>query len=225
MMLSKGRTYDELRIIPKQYMRQIVTLLLFLSSLCGFSQLYVAEGTVFSIPSSESTFSSQESINIINSSVKGQGLLYFNGEVLQHLNSSETVLQIPNLQLKNADLMTIEMVLEIQHTLIIDSGTLTLSKDLYLEDSAALQTFGEAAVLPSTCGQLVYKSQRISNHFPLVVCPSPLLLTFVAPSIHRVKTTEQWPLRFLSNFENVASYYHTPFLSLSTPPPKHSILV
>ena len=104
-------------------MRQIVTLLLFLSSLCGFSQLYVAEGAVFSIPSSESTFSSQESINIINSSVKGQGLLYFNGEVLQHLNSSETVLQIPNLQLKNADLMTIEMVLEIQHTLIIDSGT------------------------------------------------------------------------------------------------------
>ena len=79
-------------IIPKQYMRQIVTLLLFLSSLCGFSQLYVAEGAVFSIPSSELTFSSQESIKIKNSSVKGQGLLYFNGEVVQQLNSSETVI-------------------------------------------------------------------------------------------------------------------------------------
>ena len=99
-------------------MRQIVTLLSFLSTLCGFAQLYVAEGAVFSMPSPESTFSSQESINTINSSVKGNGVLYFNGKLVQQLNSSETALQIPNLQLKNADLVAIETVLEIQHSFL-----------------------------------------------------------------------------------------------------------
>ena len=212
-------------IMHKPYMRQIVTLLLFLSSLCGFSQLYVVEDVVFSIPSSELIFSSQESVNIINSSVKGQGILYLNGKFEQHLNSTEAVIHLPSLRLKNADLVTIHAALEIQNFLIIDSGTLTLFNNLYLQDSAALQTFGDAAVLPSTFGQLVYNSQYISNHFPLAVCSSSLLLTFIAPSIHKVKTTEQWSLRFLSYFENLASYYHSPFLALSTPPPKHSILV
>ena len=189
------------------------------------AQVYIHEDLIVSFDNKSVIMVSSAKVNQINSSIQGSGVFMLNASHSQNLKSSKSKLHLSNLRIKNADLVTIEMVLEIQHTLIIDSGTLTLSKDLYLEDSAALQTFGDAGVLPSTCGQLVYKSQRISNHFPLVVSPSPLLLTFVAPSIHRVKTTEQWPLRFLSNFENVASYYHTPFLSLSTPPPKHSILV
>jgi len=105
-------------------MRQYLTSLLFLCSFFGFAQLYVAKDAVFSLPSSESTFNSQESINTINASVSGQGVLYFNGVDIQHLKSSETVLQIPNLRLKNADLVSIETLLELKHDLMIESGTL-----------------------------------------------------------------------------------------------------
>ena len=205
-------------------MRQLFTRFLFLSSLCGFAQLYVAEDAVFSIPSSESTFSSQESINNINSSVTGQGTLYFNAEVLQYLSSSETVLQLPNLRIKNADLVTIHTDLEVQQSLIIDSGTLTLSEDLYLQDATALQTQGDGAVVPTPTGQLIYKSQRsITNHTPGAICDSITFLSFVTPSTLSIEFIE-WPVRTLSNFESFAFHYHTPYMPLSTPPPKHIAL-
>jgi hypothetical protein len=55
-------------------MRQYLTSLLFLCSFFGFAQLYVAKDAVFSLPSSESTFNSQESINTINASVSGHAI-------------------------------------------------------------------------------------------------------------------------------------------------------
>ncbi len=201
-------------------MRQYLTSLLFLCSFFGFAQLYVAKDAVFSLPSSESTFNSQESINTINASVSGQGVLYLNGVDIQHLKSSETVLQIPNLRLKNADLVSIETLLELKHDLMIESGTLVLSKDLYLQDAAALQLSNDGALVPTPSGQLIYKSQITENHSPLAVVVPSLAQPFVTPTIHTIEVI-QWLSLPLSKFESIAfCFYQTPYMNLSTPPPE-----
>jgi hypothetical protein len=175
---------------------------------------------VFSLPSSESTFNSQESINTINASVSGQGVLHLNGADIQHLKSSETVLQIPSLRLKNADLVSIETLLELKHDLMIESGTLILSKDLYLQDAAALQLSNDGAVVPTPSGQLIYKSQITENHSPLAVVVPSLAQPFETPTIHTIEAT-QWLSLPLSKIESIAFYfYQTPYMNLSTPPPE-----
>ena len=201
-------------------MRQNLTLLLCLCSLYGSAQLFMQNGTTLSLENPQTILSSQESINTINASVSGQGVLYFSGADIQHLKSAQTVLQIPNLRLKNADLVSIETPLKLKYDLIIESGTLVLSKDLYLQDAAALQLLNDGAVVPTPSGQLIYKSQITEHHSPLAVVVPSLAQPFVTPTIHTIEDS-QWLSLPLSKFESIAfCFYQTPYMNLSTPPPE-----
>lgn len=72
-------------------MRQNFTLLLFLCSLYGFTQFSVQEGTTLSLGSPEVVLSSQESLNKIDASLVGEGILLLNSAFAQQLTSIQAV--------------------------------------------------------------------------------------------------------------------------------------
>ena len=182
-------------------------------------QVYIHADLVVSIDK-EFFIVSTASINQIDASIEGNGVFILNAKHPQLLQSSKAVLSLPNLRLKNADLVSIETLLELKHDLMIESGTLVLSKDLYLQDAAALQLSNDRAVVPTPSGQLIYKSQITENHSPLAVVVPPLAQPFVTPTIHTIEVT-QWLSLPLSKFESIAfCFYQTPYMNLSTPPPE-----
>ncbi|CAI8244307.1 MAG: Uncharacterised protein [Formosa sp. Hel1_33_131] len=200
-------------------MHQLLTLLLFLCSFCGFSQLYVADDLVFSLVSSETVFTTQETVNTINSSIHGEGFFYLNSSQSQNLNSSSDFTRLPNLRLQNADLVDITMRVDIQHALIIDSGTLLLSTDLYLQDATALLIFGNGTVSQTALGQLVFKSQITPNDFSLTLDTSTTLLFSLTHTVDIIEVSELFST-LLSHFERGPFIFKSPYLNLSSPPPK-----
>ena len=111
-------------------MRQILTLLVLLYSFYGFAQLYVSEGTTFSLETPQSVLSSQEALNQIDASILGEGTLYLNSTLAQELASTQELLDLPSFQLQNASLVFFKTALNIQNQLHIETGILTLSEDL-----------------------------------------------------------------------------------------------
>ena len=86
-------------------MRYTISIVLILSSLYSYSQLYIPSDTVFTLIGLETQLSSNESINIINTHIKGTGVFNLLGSSVQHLESSKGSLELPNLTIKYASLL------------------------------------------------------------------------------------------------------------------------
>jgi hypothetical protein len=137
-------------------MRHIISVILLLSSLYSYSQLYISSGTIFTLNGLETQISSKESINIINTHIKGTGVFNLLGSSEQYLESSKGSLEMPNLFIKDASLLYINTALSINNELIIENGILVLSHDLMLNSPYALILKGQSEVIETSKGKLVF---------------------------------------------------------------------
>lgn len=137
-------------------MRYTISVILLLSSLYSFSQLYIPTGTIFTLNGSETQFTSNESINIINNHIKGNGVFYLLGSSEQYLESSKNSLELPNLFIKEASLLDLNTALTINNELIIENGQLYLSHDLILNSPNALILKGQSKVIETPNGMLLF---------------------------------------------------------------------
>lgn len=199
-------------------MRQNLTLLVFFCSLYGFAQLYVQEGTTLSLGSSEAILSSQETLNKIDGPIIGEGTLLLNSSSAQQLTSSQVVLELPTLHIENAHDLHIDIALNIHNQLQVDSGQLTLSKDIQLPDPTAL-VLGEDASISKTQGQLVYHTQ-FSNTQPLVFLHTQPLLKFIEPKTPPTPNSVVLDFIQRSNFGPLTHTNYNWNFKPYTPPPK-----
>ena len=137
-------------------MRHTISVILLLSSLYSYSQLYISSGTIFTLNGLETQISSKESINIINTHIKGTGVFNLLGSSEQYLESSKGSLEMPNLFIKDASLLHINTALSINNELIIENGILVLSHDLILNSPYALILKGQSEVIETSKGKLVF---------------------------------------------------------------------
>ena len=137
-------------------MRHTISVILLLSSLYSYSQLYISSGTIFTLNGLETQISSKESINIINTHIKGTGVFNLLGSSEQYLESSQGSLEMPNLFIKDASLLHINTALSINNELIIENGILVLSHDLILNSPYALILKGQSEVIETSKGKLVF---------------------------------------------------------------------
>ena len=150
-------------------MHQNLTLLLFLCNFCGSAQLYVQEGTIFSLDTSETILSSQESTNQINAPINREGTLFLNSESNQQLLSTKKYLELPNLRIENSDYLYIGTALDIKNQLILESGQLKFY-DVALANPMALVLTENANVCLSVIGQLSYtRTQLVEISHSLVL--------------------------------------------------------
>jgi hypothetical protein len=200
-------------------MRQNLTLLVFLSSLYGFAQFYVQKGTTLSFGSSEALLSSQETYNQIDASLLGEGTLLLNSTSEQQLTSSQAVLELPTLHIKNADLVQIHTALILKDQLVLDRGFLQLSHTLTLTDSRALVLGETAGILTTPAGQLVYQTQ-FSNTHPLVFLQAQTLLVCLEPNSPQTPDPKELDFIQRSYFGTLPQKGYEAYFQQSTPPPK-----
>jgi hypothetical protein len=200
-------------------MRQNSTLLLFLCSFLGFSQLYVSEGTLFSLETPQTLLSSKEVINQVDAPLYGQGVLFLNHSAAQQLHSTQTLLSLPNLQLANAALVRIETAVYIHNQLRIDAGVLVLDQDIHLP-SKALLVLGATASTESQSGQLRFHTQ-LDTDKSLVWHTTPTVLKYTKSEAAPTPSIKVPSLSQASNFGYTAHGY-TAYFENATPPPKQA---
>ena len=150
-------------------MRQKLLILFLFHVLNGHCQLYVAEGTTFSLKGPKTILSSKESLNEFNTPIKGQGVIYLNHSTSQRLTSSSLYLELPNLRVKNANLVTLETSLDIHNKLIVESGNLTLYHEIVLNSPEDLIIDTISNVITTSNGQLTYRVQTYVSNSPIVL--------------------------------------------------------
>ena len=150
-------------------MRQKLLILFLFHVLNGHCQLYVAEGTTFSLKGPKTILSSKESLNEFNTPIKGQGVIYLNHSTSQRLTSSSLYLELPNLRVKNANLVTLETSLDIHNKLIVESGNLTLYHEIVLNSPEDLIIDTISNVITTSNGQLSYRVQSYVSNSPIVL--------------------------------------------------------
>ena len=200
-------------------MRQNSTLLFFLCSFLGFSQLYVSEGTLFSLETPQTLLSSKEVINQVDAPLYGQGVLFLNHSAAQQLHSTQTLLSLPNLQLANAALVRLETAVYIHNQLQIDAGVLVLDQDIHLPSKAVL-VLGATASTQSQSGQLRFCTQ-LDTDSALVWHTTPTLLKYTRPEGTPTPPILVTCLSQAFNFGYIAQCY-TAHIFSSTPPPKQA---
>ena len=201
-------------------MNKILSIVLLLCSFYGFAQLFVAEGTIVGLETSQSVLSSQESNNQIDASILGEGTLYLNSTLAQELTSAQEFLDLPSFQLQNASLVHIKTALNIRNQLRIETGVLTLSYDIILHSKAALVLGTNAHINTTTHGQLLYTTQFESSS-PLAVVPSVTLLKYTRLECPQGRS--QTPLIATSTSSNFGSEANTGYVVYSKihiPPPE-----
>ena len=127
-------------------MRQNLTLLFGLYSLCGAAQLYVQQGTTLHLGSSDAILSSQEQFHQIHAPIKGTGTLLLNSLGPQLLDSNQEVWEIPNLILQNAALVHINTPLRVLQHFTIQLGELHLEQPLFFPNPQALRLLGNSSI-------------------------------------------------------------------------------
>ena len=150
-------------------MRQKLLILFLFHVLNGHCQLYVAEGTTFSLKGPKTILSSQEFLNKFNAPIKGQGVIYLNHSTSQRLTSSSLYLELPNIRVKNANLVTLDTRLDIHNKLIVESGNLTLYHEIVLNSPEDLIIDTISNVITTSNGQLTYRVQTYVSNSPIVL--------------------------------------------------------
>ena len=161
-------------------MRQNLTPLFVLYSLFGFAQLYVQQGTILHLGSSDAILTSMEHVNHINASIEGTGTLVLNSMSVQQLTSTKAVLELPKLQLKNAHTVNIQTALFIKDQLILDRGILQLTHTLILTDPTALVVGDSAGIHTNTDYLVQFHSTQMNAPIHLFA-GTPLQLLCVEP--------------------------------------------
>ena len=203
---------------PKFTMRQNLTFLLFLYSLYGAAQLYVQQGTTLHLGSSDAILSSMEHVNQIDAPIEGTGTLILNSLSEQQLTSTKAVLELPKLQLKNAQTVNLQTALFIKDQLILDRGVLQLTQTLILTDPTALVVGNSAGIHTNTDHFLQFHSTQMSIPVHLLAgTPSQLLCVEPLPvELHFFEALEntersQFGTRFQTG-------YNSHFQSIKPPP-------
>ena len=218
-------------------MHQNLTTLFLFCSLYGATQLYIAEGTVISLGVSDTQadtlspqaklseepktthralLSSQEFVNQINAPITGGGILYLNGMSTQTLSSTQPVLELPTLHLKNSDLVQIETILNIKNQMGIERGTLTLSHNLVLHSTTALVLGTDAKIHATANGQIVYKTQFQKSQ-PLAALLRMPLLKDTGLKTFQIYPKIYFVFKHSSNLGIIAKDY---FIQPLKPPPE-----
>jgi hypothetical protein len=203
-------------------MRPIAIFILFLCSLSGFAQFYVSEGTQFSLQTSKTILSSQETLHQINAPVLGNGAVILNSTSKQQLTSTQAILKLPTLHLKNANLVLIDTPLALQHQLLIDTGQLTLFYNLRVSDPTAIVLGTEASMFLTSNAQVVYTTQ-VETSNSLVVATNLILLKYT-----RLKTVLEFSktvqaVAIIFNFDTVVFNEYDVFFKQSVPPPQKTV--
>ena len=191
-------------------MQHRLIILVLISNFLCFSQLHIKEGTTFTLLDANSFLSTKEYINTINTTMSGQGTLVFNRNSEQVLTSTQSVLILPNLVLKNADLLRIETVVSVQNKLFIYEGELVLLHDLHLQDNKSLVLFNESKIKETEQGKIVINSNLFNFFYPIAYMAN-------SSTVVSVKTK--------SSFKTTAPIFTAALrtnLDLHTPPPKIS---
>jgi len=195
----------------------LLVLCLLFSSVAAWAQFYVQKSTTLSLGNPQTILSSQETINLVDADIVGQGSFYLNSTTTQHLTSTKQ-LELPNLILANANTIHLETAILIQHQLIIETGILTLSQELMLNSQADLVLGEGAGIDATTTGLLIYKNTQLENSNPLAITLTTNFLKYRVPSIPQARPTVAY--RHISHFGNPVSKDHPAYLKNSTPPPK-----
>lgn len=195
---------------------------MFLCSLSGFAQFYVSEGTQFSLQTSKIILSSQETLHQINAPVLGNGAVILNSTSKQQLTSTQAILKLPTLHLKNANLVLIDTPLALQHQLLIDTGQLTLFYNLRVSDPTAIVLGTEASMFLTSNAQVVYTTQ-VETSNSLVVATNLILLKYT-----RLKTVLEFSktvqaVAIIFNFDTVVFNGYDVFFKQSVPPPQKTV--
>ena len=203
-------------------MRPIAIIILFLCSLSGFAQFYVTEGTLFSLQTSEIILSSQETLHQINAPVLGNGAIILNSTSKQQLTSTQAILELPTLHLKNANLVLIDTPLALQHQLLIDTRQLTLFYNLRVSDPTAIVLGTEASMFLTSNAQVVYTTQ-VETSNSLLVATNLILLKYT-----RLKTVLEFSktvqaVAIIFNFDTVVFNEYDVFFKQSVPPPQKTV--
>ena len=199
--------------------RMLIVLCLLLSSVSVWAQLYISDGILFSVDKEVRFLTPQETFNQIDAHITGGGALYLNGMATQTLRSSQLVLELPNLQLANADLVTITTELSIQHQLTIEKGILVLTHQLVLNNEGALVLGATAGILNTRIGQLVYNTQ-LETFNPLAVIQTIHLFKYRVPSTPQARPNLTVAIRRTSSFGRIVNKNYHAYFKHETPPPK-----
>lgn len=200
-------------------MRPTAIIILFLCSLSGFAQFYVTDGTLFSLQTSETILSSQETLHQINASVLGNGAVILNSTSKQQLTSTQAILELPTLHIKNADLVQLQTDLHIQNQLHIDRGLLTLSNLLKLPDPSALRLGAQAFLYLMPQGQLLYDTQLV-NAAPFAYALAQNVLVSLLPISPQTPDSRELNVVQCSCFVRYAPKDYEAYFYIFKPPPK-----
>ena len=203
-------------------MRHTIRVILLLSGLYSYSQLYIPSGTVFTLDGLETQISSNESINTINTTISGQGTLVFNRNSEQVLTSTQSVLILPNLVLKNADLLRIETVVSVQNKLFIYEGELVLLHDLHLQDNTSLVLFNESKIKETEQGEIVINSNLLDFFHPIAYSSNTPTIVFVNTQSSSKTTSPLFTTALRANFDLNTMNNYIFYIIQPTPPPKIS---
>ena len=200
---------------------RLIILVLISNFLC-FSQLHIKEGTTFTLLNSNSFLSTKESINTINTTISGQGTLVFNRNSEQVLTSTQSVLILPNLVLKNADLLRIETVVSVQNKLFIYEGELVLLHDLHLQDNTSLVLFNESKIKETEQGEIVINSNLLDFFHPIAYSSNTPTIVFVNTQSSSKTTSPLFTTALRANFDLNTMNNYIFYIIQPTPPPKIS---
>ena len=197
-------------------MRLTINIIFILSSLYSYSQLYIPSGTIFTLKSTETQLSSNESINIINTHIKGTGVFNLLGSSEQYLESSKGSLEMPNLFIKDASLLHINTALSINNELLIENGILVLSHDLTLSNPDALILKGSSEVIETSNGKLLFL--EYFNERPFANATVPVFYVYPMSSQNELSFIIKKVLLATHRLQYIDDYKVT--IKTITPPPK-----
>lgn len=183
-----------------------------------FAQFYVQQGVVLNLETPKTTLSVQEAQLYINAPIQGQGTLVLNASELQTLESTQSILEVPNLSLEHAHLTQLNTAIRVEQQLTLQSGALHLTHPLYLKDQTALVLLNNSRIQSEEF--LVYDHQITNNNQPLLVWShSPISIHITQSPNERISFTEI-PTTQQINFGRLISTYKTLYQQRSTPPPE-----
>ena len=198
-------------------MRQNLTLLFVLYSLCGAAQLYVQQGTTLNLGSSDAILSSQEQFHQIHAPIKGTGTLLLNSLGPQLLDSNQEVWEIPNLILQNAALVHINTPLRFLQHFTIQLGELHLEQPLFFPNPQALRLLGNSSI--QNIEFLVYDLQ-IERSQPFLVWNHYPTLKYTTPTFMALENRCHFLIKNRSIFGALFSSNAIAHIQRITPPPQ-----
>lgn len=201
-------------------LRFYILLFLMLLAQLGYAQLYVSQGGSVHLKSSNTSLQSKASVNIINGTITGKGILVLIGES-QQIESQKHIIALPNLKIFNANNVVIGVDLEVANTITINKGILKLAHNLHVNDTEHVVLL-DSNILETPTGQIHYNQPKVIPE----QLPSMYFNTQNATLFYIVKTTYELKNNVTQISMQINTYlqildYDT-YILVDSPPPKLS---